>query len=582
MATSRPFPAAETLSTDSSAMLPYLANPDINSFLHELLARDRDARLFHAIRDAGLEGKLPQLLQKLLSKMNGRGYLDVTDPNPRLFCKGFQETYSVFATDEGRKTFFGQDPPPDGMNTKPTYATPFVTSVKLMQSIDALSLEGFPSLFSLTGAFPLEWSSIGLLHTLYCLYYIFELNTGTSIEHHPALTLWLKSILKLEMLQDARISAHDHDPVTTGVRLRLRKIIAYLIPRYAALNLGLCSPREDTPNGSNRPFWSPDEFLRDAEGLVYPKDTKSATSQAAYFLDVLDSQGKLSRGSMDNEPVQHMIARIRGASIKSNGSKSENGHIITMSSTAESNTTSLQSPAQPQKDTTKPTPHLQITPTNFEDILPRMDRADAHQLLVNLPLDIASMETLNAVFARLLQQTSPKQLDDAPLAPLNLDPTIIACGYIQHGLRQLERQRPATAASSRAASATAPGLHDSFVVVPSGGAAAEYAGTTTTTTTSSSSTTTTTTENTTTHTDAAAAATITTEDEQEEEYAPADDAADTKRKITLLLLFMRNLIKKNIVGWPALQYDIQEICTRYSPFREVRAFRRWIETGEEG
>ncbi|KAK7529553.1 uncharacterized protein J3D65DRAFT_642338 [Phyllosticta citribraziliensis] len=559
MATSRPTPAPDALSTNTAMPPP---SPEFVNFLGELLAHDRDAQFFPAIRDAVAKRKLHPLLQALFEQLDATSLFEVTEPHPEFFCQSFELVYGVFATDASRKLFLGLDPPPPGMSTKPTYATPFVTTVKLMQSIDALPQQDF--------LFPLQWSSIGLFHTLHCLYYIFELNAGTAIANHPALTLWVKSMIQYEHYLDlyVQFDKNGYSPA------QLRMDIAYTVSRYLALNLELCTPLADAQNGSGRSSWSPSEFLGDWN-LVYPNGAQIVTSKAKYFLEVLDSQGVHLRRQVpdvDFEPVQNILARIRGGRAKSNGiGVSQNGDIT---AAAESDSTSLESPAQPQ-DSIKPAP-LQITPTNFDDILPRMDRADAHQLLVNLPLDIQSMETLNAVFARLQQSSKHPDADDA-LAPLNLDPTIIACGYIQHGLRQLERQRPATRA--------APGLHD-FVVVPSGGASSSYAGsspaasatagTTTTATTSSSST------DNANHVDSAGvAAASATEDAEQEEYAPADDAADTKRKITLLLLFMRNLIRKNIVGWPALQYDIQEICTRYSPYKEVRDFGRWIETGEE-
>ncbi|KAF2621804.1 hypothetical protein BU25DRAFT_311293, partial [Macroventuria anomochaeta] len=57
------------------------------------------------------------------------------------------------------------------------------------------------------------------------------------------------------------------------------------------------------------------------------------------------------------------------------------------------------------------------------------------------------------------------------------------------------------------------------------------------------------------------------------------------RAIRLLILFMRNLIKKGLAdvgpsGESTLYFDIQGICVRYVWMKEVRAFRTWIDEGE--
>ena len=49
------------------------------------------------------------------------------------------------------------------------------------------------------------------------------------------------------------------------------------------------------------------------------------------------------------------------------------------------------------------------------------------------------------------------------------------------------------------------------------------------------------------------------------------------RAVKLLLLFVKNLIRKGLVGTDVLYFEIQEICVRYVWIKEVRDFRLWIE-----
>jgi len=51
--------------------------------------------------------------------------------------------------------------------------------------------------------------------------------------------------------------------------------------------------------------------------------------------------------------------------------------------------------------------------------------------------------------------------------------------------------------------------------------------------------------------------------------------------VKLLVLFVRNLIRKGMVGPEQMFYEIQEICVRYVWVREVREFRAFIEEGVE-
>ncbi|PSN65865.1 hypothetical protein BS50DRAFT_588667 [Corynespora cassiicola Philippines] len=51
------------------------------------------------------------------------------------------------------------------------------------------------------------------------------------------------------------------------------------------------------------------------------------------------------------------------------------------------------------------------------------------------------------------------------------------------------------------------------------------------------------------------------------------------RAVRLLLLFIRNLIRKALLPPEAIYFEIQEICVRYVWIREVREFRAFVEEG---
>ncbi|KAF1965949.1 hypothetical protein BU23DRAFT_487950 [Bimuria novae-zelandiae CBS 107.79] len=53
------------------------------------------------------------------------------------------------------------------------------------------------------------------------------------------------------------------------------------------------------------------------------------------------------------------------------------------------------------------------------------------------------------------------------------------------------------------------------------------------------------------------------------------------RAVKLLLLFMRNLIRKALLPLESIYFEIQEICVRYVWIREVREFKAFVEEGEE-
>jgi hypothetical protein len=74
-----------------------------------------------------------------------------------------------------------------------------------------------------------------------------------------------------------------------------------------------------------------------------------------------------------------------------------------------------------------------------------------------------------------------------------------------------------------------------------------------------------------------------TREEEEDAGNVAPWGKDTQREaVQLLLLFIKSLIRKGLVGMEVLYFEIQEICVRYVWIREVREFRTWVEEGIEG
>ena len=51
------------------------------------------------------------------------------------------------------------------------------------------------------------------------------------------------------------------------------------------------------------------------------------------------------------------------------------------------------------------------------------------------------------------------------------------------------------------------------------------------------------------------------------------------RAVKLLLLFIKNLIVKDLLGTQWFYLEIEEICVRYVWIKEVRDFRTFLEEG---
>jgi hypothetical protein len=52
-----------------------------------------------------------------------------------------------------------------------------------------------------------------------------------------------------------------------------------------------------------------------------------------------------------------------------------------------------------------------------------------------------------------------------------------------------------------------------------------------------------------------------------------------RRAVNLMLLFIKNLICKDLMGIQSIYFEIEEICVRYVWIKEVRDFRSWVEEG---
>jgi hypothetical protein len=74
---------------------------------------------------------------------------------------------------------------------------------------------------------------------------------------------------------------------------------------------------------------------------------------------------------------------------------------------------------------------------------------------------------------------------------------------------------------------------------------------------------------------------------QIEAMQPGDDAAEgdgeqhsteeQARAITLVIVYLRNLLGRGFVKFETIHLDVQEICVRYIWLPEVREFRTWIK-----
>lgn len=57
------------------------------------------------------------------------------------------------------------------------------------------------------------------------------------------------------------------------------------------------------------------------------------------------------------------------------------------------------------------------------------------------------------------------------------------------------------------------------------------------------------------------------------------DREDRRRAVRLLVLFIKNLLKRDLIPYGEILMEIQEICVRFIWVAEVRTFKRWLEEG---
>jgi hypothetical protein len=62
---------------------------------------------------------------------------------------------------------------------------------------------------------------------------------------------------------------------------------------------------------------------------------------------------------------------------------------------------------------------------------------------------------------------------------------------------------------------------------------------------------------------------------------PTRGRDEQSRAIRLLVMFVKNLVKKDLCPVQELMYEIQEICVRYIFVSEVREFRAWLEGSDK-
>jgi CCR4-NOT transcription complex subunit 11 len=68
-----------------------------------------------------------------------------------------------------------------------------------------------------------------------------------------------------------------------------------------------------------------------------------------------------------------------------------------------------------------------------------------------------------------------------------------------------------------------------------------------------------------------------TSDYENDNGLPQQSTEEQARAVTLVVMYVRNLLARQIVDFETISLDIQEICIRYIWLPQVRDFRSWIE-----
>ncbi|KAH7038500.1 hypothetical protein B0J12DRAFT_255647 [Macrophomina phaseolina] len=353
--------------------------------------------------------------------------------------------------------------------------TQFIRTVNMMTALDQLENED-PA-----GELPIHKV---LMHYLQSHHQLLLLHPDAELQYHPALAYWVKTVI----LWDGCGSGLPISALRRTVVRYIKQILIELSQSHEGAPGKLPKPSvflRDFGEVAADPKFNIQSYVSvlDKEGIPWRSWYKDVLSHEVSAPDLEKGKGEKPKGA---EGFEEWYALGKGAEP----TPSPRTASANMSSKAEEKHAA---PAYPDESMTA------------EKIVELSQNApdQAQQLLVNLPLDLASMEIINGVF-----------LSDKA----NLDNTVIACNYIQHGLRKLEDS------SSDGSTST---------------------------------------------------------NDSDEPYSPSLDPEERKRKVKLLVLFIRNLIRRGLVPADSLQYDIQEICVRYAPIKEVRDLKHWFQTGEE-
>ncbi|OJD34221.1 2-5a-dependent ribonuclease [Diplodia corticola] len=419
-------------------------------------------------------------------------------PEPiRMFAYAFEvETDELPWYDEVYNVITASDP-----DYRPAQAwfgeTPFIRTVNLINSMHQLE-EPQDSTADLS-------IRQVVIHCLECNNQLLRLHPNTELQHHPALAHWVKTLLlwdqpdTLDMLPDDSREAQ-----------LLRVVIRYI----KHILLELSKSAEDAP----KLVPAPSSFLKN-----FKRNDPEPKFNIASYIHVLDKEGIPWREWYKNEISDEIIKLSRGDHWPAQKETEDDASKSPVKDYRAVGAAEFEEWYAPNVGP-QPVPSRETAPANISkyerDPGPRQSGEDglaaeeivelsqkqpdqAQQMLVNLPIDLASMEIINGVLAS---------------GEANLESPVIACNYIQHGLRTLEDS------SSNGSTGT---------------------------------------------------------NESEEPYFPSFDPEERKRKVKLLVLFIRNLIRRGLVPADSLQYDIQEICVRFAPIKEVRDLKHWFQTGED-
>ncbi|KAL0254663.1 hypothetical protein SLS55_010143 [Diplodia seriata] len=338
-----------------------------------------------------------------------------------------------------------------------------------------------------------------VMHCLQCNNQLLRLHPTLELQYHPALPHWVKTLLLWDHPDMLDMFPDDEENEAQLLRVVIRYIKHIL--------LELAQSHEDAP----KKIPTPSAFLKDFR----PNDPDPKFNIANY-IHVMDKEGVPWRQFYRNEISDVFIQLSAEDDRKGEASENQQRGIgaagvswiekwYAPNAGPETVPSRETAPANTAKHEVDLGPRQTSEALTAEEVveLSRKEPDQAQQMLVNLPIDLASMEIINGVLAS---------------GEANLESPVIACNYIQHGLRKLEDS------SSDGSTGTT---------------------------------------------------------ESEEPYSPSLDPEEKKRKVKLLVLFIRNLIRRGLVPADSLQYDIQEICVRFAPIKEVRDLKHWFQTGED-